>query len=172
MPMMMPPGMPQPGMPPGGMPPGMSPQGPPGMPMPQPPGGPATGGPLGQMATMPGMGMAGGGSPPGSPQGGPDDIAQQLAAIAMQMIQNPATAQGMAFRHILDAIPKLFKAERAVPAMAPKMTATTPFTAPIGRADQSALGQMQGAQSAGMPPGGGPGASQMLAALAAARGGQ
>ncbi len=133
--------------------------------------GPGLGaGPMAQMATMPGMGMVGGGPQPGQPQGAPQDIAAQLAKVAMQMIQNPETAQGMAFRHLLDALPKLFKAERTVPAMAPKMTATTPFAPPMGRADQAAMGQMGAAQQQGMPMGGGPGAPQMLAALAA-RGG-
>ena len=73
-------------------------------------------------------------------------------------------------QQLMETFRKWQKAERTVPAMAPKMTATTPFNAPVGRADQAALGQMQGAQQGGMPPGGGPQAPQMLAQLAAMRG--
>ena len=82
-----------------------------------------------------------------------EGMASKLANLALQMVQSPAIAQGMALKGILEQVPKLFKAEKTVPALAPKMTATTPFAPPVGRADQSALMQMQAARMGGQPGG-------------------
>ena len=118
-----------------------------------PMGGPSGMSPLG--GGMPGMPMPGG-MPGSAPQGGePQGVAGKLAALAMEMLRSPQVAQGFAFSKVMENLPKLFKAERTVPALAPKMTATTPFEAPQGRADQAALQQMQMARAQGMPPGGG-----------------
>lgn len=97
--------------------------------------------------------------PPQPGMGGPqepEDMAGQIAKLAMAMISNPQTAQGLALATVMPQIQKMYKAERTVPAMANKMTATTPFSAPVGRADQAALGQMMAARAQGMAPGGGP----------------
>lgn len=165
MPPQMPGGPPMGGMPP--MPPmGMGPQ--PGMPG---PGQPPQGMPAAQMAQQ---------QAAGANLGDDSSTAGQLAKLALAMIQHPIAAQGFAMRQILDSLPRMFKAQNSVAAMAPKMTATTPFAPPVGRADQAALGQMQGGGPPGaMPPGGAPnqpGAGMppqaaMLAQLAAMRGG-
>ena len=57
------------------------------------------------------------------------------------------------FLEALNAIGKVAKNTNSVQALAPKMTATTPFTPPTGRADQSALSQLFAGAGGGVGPG-------------------
>lgn len=105
--------------------------------------------PPGMGGMPPGLGM-----PPGGPPGGPegDDLVKQMMQMLQQFIPQ---MQPRDFLEALNAIGKVAKNANSVQALAPKMTATSPFQAPIGRADQAALAQLRPTPGAPMPPPGG-----------------
>ena len=154
-------------------PPGASPMGgPPPSPSPM---GPGAGGPQGPMPGGPAGPQGAGGVPMqlaqqasqqmgqgGQVEGLSSLVAQLAKHLVSTLVQVPQAAQFQAGKELMETFRKWSKAEATVPAMVPKMAATTPMSGPnTGRADQSALAQAGAMQQAGMPPrgmppGGGP----------------